>query len=32
MRLNYSNAKPEQINEGIARLGRAVKDQIARHN
>lgn len=32
MRLNYSNAKPERINEGIARLARAVKDQIARHN
>jgi 2-aminoadipate transaminase len=32
MRLNYSNARPEQINEGIARLARAVKDQIARHN
>jgi 2-aminoadipate transaminase len=31
MRLNFSNAKPEQINEGISRLARAVKDQLHRN-
>lgn len=28
MRLNFSNATPEQIREGIRRLGNAVKEQI----
>jgi 2-aminoadipate transaminase len=32
MRLNFSNADPEHINEGISRLARAVKDQIIQHN
>ena len=29
MRLNFSNAAPEQIREGIRRLAAAVKDHIA---
>ena len=29
MRLNFSNAKPEMINEGMARLGRVLKNQMA---
>ncbi|NLE76165.1 MAG: aminotransferase class I/II-fold pyridoxal phosphate-dependent enzyme, partial [Chloroflexi bacterium] len=28
MRLNFSNATPEQIEEGIKRLGRAIKREI----
>lgn len=28
MRLNFSNATPERINEGIARLGQAVKESL----
>jgi DNA-binding transcriptional MocR family regulator len=28
MRLNFSNATPEQIREGIKRLGAAVKQQM----
>lgn len=32
MRLNFSNAKPERINEGIARLARAVKDMMVHRN
>jgi DNA-binding transcriptional MocR family regulator len=28
MRLNFSNATPEQIREGIWRLGEAVKQQM----
>ena len=28
MRLNFSNAKPELINEGIGRLGQVIKDYI----
>jgi len=30
MRLNFSNARPERIREGIARLGRAIKRELAR--
>ncbi len=30
MRLNFSNAVPEKINEGIARLGLAVKKRMSR--
>jgi 2-aminoadipate transaminase len=30
MRLNFSNASPEMINEGIFRLGRAMKEELAR--
>ena len=29
MRLNFSNVSPEQIEEGIARLGRAIKRRLA---
>lgn len=29
MRLNFSNAKPEMINEGMARLGRVLKKELA---
>jgi 2-aminoadipate transaminase len=29
MRLNFSNAKPEKITEGIARLGRVLHEQLA---
>ena len=29
MRLNFSNASPEMINEGIFRLGRAMKEELA---
>ena len=29
LRLNFSNAKPEQIREGVRRLGVAMKDQLA---
>jgi DNA-binding transcriptional MocR family regulator len=29
MRLNFSNATPEMIEEGIERLGRAIKRQMA---
>ena len=32
MRLNFSNAKPEQIEEGIRRLGNLLKTTISRHN
>jgi 2-aminoadipate transaminase len=28
MRLNFSNATPESINEGIARLGKVIKKQL----
>jgi 2-aminoadipate transaminase len=28
MRLNFSNASPEKINEGIARLGMVIKEQL----
>jgi 2-aminoadipate transaminase len=28
MRLNFSNATPEKINEGIARLGMVIKEQL----
>ena len=30
MRLNFSNAKPEMINEGIARLAKAVKKRLTK--
>jgi 2-aminoadipate transaminase len=30
MRLNFSNAQPERIREGIARLGRAMKAELAK--
>ncbi len=30
MRLNFSNAQPDKIREGIARLGRAIKRQLAK--
>ncbi|MDE7395593.1 MAG: aminotransferase, partial [Clostridiales bacterium] len=30
MRLNYSNASPERIDEGLARLGAYFKEQIAK--
>ncbi|MDZ4160188.1 MAG: aminotransferase, partial [Anaerolineaceae bacterium] len=29
MRLNFSNATPERINEGIARLGRIVRQKLS---
>jgi hypothetical protein len=29
MRLNFSNAAPERIQEGIGRLAKAVKKQLA---
>jgi len=32
MRLNFSNAKPEMINEGIGRLSRVVKDHILKNS
>ncbi len=32
MRLNFSNAQPEQIEEGIRRLGRLLKEKVSRHN
>lgn len=32
MRLNFSNAQPEQIEEGIRRLGGLLKEKISRHN
>jgi DNA-binding transcriptional MocR family regulator len=32
MRLNFSNAMPEQIEEGIRRLGNLLKTRISRHN
>jgi len=31
MRLNFSNAKPELINEGIGRLSIVIKDHLAKH-
>lgn len=31
MRLNFSNASPEKINEGISRLGRVIKDHLAKN-
>ena len=31
MRLNFSNAKPEMINEGISRLGLVIKDHLMNH-
>jgi 2-aminoadipate transaminase len=31
MRLNFSNAKPEKINEGLARLSRVVKDHLIKN-
>ncbi|MCX7707657.1 MAG: PLP-dependent aminotransferase family protein [Anaerolineae bacterium] len=31
MRLNFSNAQPAQIEEGIRRLGNLLKEKIARH-
>jgi 2-aminoadipate transaminase len=30
MRLNFSNATEEMINEGVFRLGRAMKEQLSR--
>jgi len=30
MRLNFSNAPPDKISEGIARLGRAIKKELAK--
>ena len=30
MRLNFSNAQPDEIREGIARLGRAIVRETAR--
>lgn len=30
MRLNFSNATPEKIEDGIARLGRVICDEIGR--
>ena len=30
MRLNFSNAQPDKIREGIARLGRAIKRELAK--
>jgi DNA-binding transcriptional MocR family regulator len=30
MRLNFSNAAPEQIRDGIERLGRAIRRFLAR--
>jgi 2-aminoadipate transaminase len=32
MRLNFSNAMPEQIEEGIRRLGNLLKAKVSRHN
>lgn len=32
MRLNFSNAQPAQIEEGIQRLGNLLKEKIRRHN
>lgn len=32
MRLNFSNAQPEQIEEGIRRLGSLLKEKVSRHN
>ena len=32
MRLNFSNVTEERIEEGIARLGRAIKRRLARHD
>lgn len=32
MRLNFSNAQPEQIEEGIRRLGNLLKEKVSRHN
>lgn len=32
MRLNFSNAQPAQIEEGIRRLGGLLKEKISRHN
>lgn len=32
LRLNFSNAPPAQIEEGIARLGRAIRSTIASHS
>jgi len=31
LRLNFSNAQPDKIREGIARLGRAIKRELAKH-
>jgi len=31
MRLNFSNAKPEKINEGLSRLSRVVKDHLLKN-
>lgn len=31
MRLNFSNANPEKINEGMARLGRVVKNHLLKY-
>jgi len=31
MRLNFSNAKPEKINEGVARISRVVKDHLRKN-
>ena len=31
MRLNFSNAQPEQLEEGIRRLGNLLKAKIAEH-
>jgi len=30
MRLNFSNARPEKINDGIARLSKVIKKHLAR--
>ena len=32
MRLNFSNAQPEQIEEGIRRLGKLLKVKIGRRS
>jgi 2-aminoadipate transaminase len=32
VRLNFSNAMPEQIEEGIRRLGNLLKAKVSRHN
>jgi hypothetical protein len=32
MRLNFSNAQPDQIEEGIRRLGVLLKTKISRYN
>jgi len=32
MRLNFSNATPDKINEGIARMGRVIKEELISHN